>query len=57
MVLPVPGPVKLLTEVEPNQTSVALARSVPVNTTGVPPACGPDCGETDVTVGTKRMSG
>jgi len=37
--------------VEPNDTLVAPVKFVPVIVTLVPPAVGPDVGETDVTVG------
>ena len=39
------------TEAIPNLTSVAPVRLVPVMTTLVPPAVGPETGETPVTVG------
>ena len=38
----------------PNETPVAPVRPVPVTVTGVPPACGPNCWSSPVTVGTPR---
>ena len=43
--------VKLVALTAPNFTAVAPVRVVPVMVTNVPPAVGPDVGETDVTVG------
>ena len=37
--------------VDPNETPVAPFRSVPLIVTLVPPAAGPDVGETEVTAG------
>lgn len=45
--------VKLLlgTEVEPKLTDVAPLKLVPVIVTDVPPAAGPEAGDTEVTIG------
>jgi hypothetical protein len=43
--------VKLVAEVVPNFTAVAPDSAVPVMVTEVPPAKGPDVGDTAVTVG------
>jgi hypothetical protein len=42
---------KPVAAVAPNVTAVAPERFVPVMITVVPPVCGPDAGEIDVTVG------
>ncbi|MGY4359589.1 hypothetical protein ACVW0J_006082 [Bradyrhizobium sp. i1.7.7] len=42
---------KPVAAVAPNVTAVAPEKFVPVMTTVVPPVCGPDVGEIDVTVG------
>ncbi len=46
--------VKLVALVPPNLTAVAPVKSVPVMTTLVPPAAGPDVGARPVTVGAAR---
>ena len=48
--------VKLLALVAPNLTAVVPAKFVPVMVTEVPPAVGPELGETLVTVGAVEMT-
>ena len=43
--------VKLVADTAPNSTAVAPVRFVPVTVTVVPPAVGPELGDTFVTVG------
>ena len=46
--------VKEAAVVAPKSTAFAVVKSVPVIVTGVPPAVGPDVGETALTVGRAR---
>jgi hypothetical protein len=48
--------VKLAAAVPPNATAVAPVKFVPVITTDVPPANGPEVGDTEVTEGPGRFT-